>query len=167
MTAESDAVKSVAGLMALAARTAPKAVGLDSIKIEIVTGKEQAKLADEMMKIGKESGMGFFLVNGDQVRESDATILIGVEGRKTLGINCGGCDFAVHRSLFLTTQAGASKGNAVVVCFIRPPRSCGWSRCLWGAFEVEDGLHLLLCGLALRVYGRGCTALSCRFCRKE
>jgi uncharacterized ferredoxin-like protein len=29
--------------MALAARTAPKAVGLDSIAIEIVTGKDQEK----------------------------------------------------------------------------------------------------------------------------
>ncbi len=93
MTIESEAVKSVAGLMALAARTAPKAVGLDSIRIEIVTGKEKAKIADEMVKIGKETGMGFFLLNGDQVRKSDATILIGVEGRKTLGINCGGCGY--------------------------------------------------------------------------
>jgi len=93
MTIGSDAVKSVAGLMALAARTAPKAVGIDSIKIEIVTGKEQAKIAGEMMKLGKETGKGFFLLNADQVKESDATILIGVEGRKTLGINCGGCGY--------------------------------------------------------------------------
>jgi uncharacterized ferredoxin-like protein len=44
MTPESEAVKTVAGLMALSARTAPKAVGLDSIKIEILTGKDQEKL---------------------------------------------------------------------------------------------------------------------------
>ena len=50
MTIESEAVKSVAGLMALSARTAPKAVGLDSIKIEIVSGKEQEKLAKQMIK---------------------------------------------------------------------------------------------------------------------
>ncbi len=35
MTTESDAVKTVAGLMTLAARTAPKACGLDSIKIDV------------------------------------------------------------------------------------------------------------------------------------
>ena len=109
MTAESDAVKSVAGLMALAARTAPKAVGLDSIKIEIVNGKDQAKIADEMMKFGKESGMSFFLVNGDQVRASDATILIGVEGQKTLGINCGGCgyDSCVEMAKAVTKAKGS------------------------------------------------------------
>jgi uncharacterized ferredoxin-like protein len=50
MTAESEAVKTVAGLMALSARTAPKAVGLDSIKIEILTGKAQEKLANQMIK---------------------------------------------------------------------------------------------------------------------
>jgi len=93
MSPESEAVKLVAGLMALAARTAPKAVGLDSITIKTVTGKEQEKLADHMLAMGKELGMGFFLVNAGQVRESDATVLIGVEGRTTLGINCGGCGY--------------------------------------------------------------------------
>ena len=45
MTIESEAVKSVAGLMALSARTAPKTVGQDSIKIEVLTGKDQESLA--------------------------------------------------------------------------------------------------------------------------
>ena len=58
MTVESEAVKSVAGLMALSARTAPKAVGLDSIKIGILTGKDQGKLANQMRseerRVGKE-----------------------------------------------------------------------------------------------------------------
>jgi len=80
MTVESDAVKSVAGLMALAARTAPKAGGLDSIKVEVLTGKDQDKLANQMNKRGKESKIDFFRINGDQVKVSDATLLIGVEG---------------------------------------------------------------------------------------
>ena len=50
MTVESDAVKSVAGLMALSARTAPKAVGLDSIKVKVLTGKDQERLANQMIK---------------------------------------------------------------------------------------------------------------------
>jgi uncharacterized ferredoxin-like protein len=79
MTVESDAVKTVAGLMALSARTAPKAVGQDSIHIEILTGKEQKKLANRMIKVGKEIKMDFFVINGEQVKVSDATLLIGVE----------------------------------------------------------------------------------------
>jgi uncharacterized ferredoxin-like protein len=90
MTIESEAVNSVAGLMALSARTAPKAVGLDSIKIEIVTGKEQEKLAKQMIKQGTELKIDFFGINGEQVKVSDATLLIGVEGHIPLGVNCGG-----------------------------------------------------------------------------
>ncbi len=80
--------------MALSARTAPKAVGLDSIKIEIVSGKEQEKLANQMIKKGKELKMDFFRINGEQVKVSDATLLIGVEGHIPLGINCGGCGYS-------------------------------------------------------------------------
>jgi len=94
MSAETEAVKTVAGLMALAARTAPKAVGLDSLTIEIVTAKDQEKIAVKMIAIAKETGMDFFRVNGEQVRVSDALVLIGVAGEKALGLNCGGCGHA-------------------------------------------------------------------------
>ena len=90
MTAESDAVKTIARLMALSARTAPKAVRLDSIKIEILTGKDQEKLANQMIKRGTELKMDFFRINGELVKVSDVTLLIGVEGHIPLGINCGG-----------------------------------------------------------------------------
>jgi uncharacterized ferredoxin-like protein len=74
MTVESDAVKSVAGLMALEARMAPKAVGLDSIKVEVLTGKDQDKLANQMIKRRKESKIDFFRINCEQVKVSDATL---------------------------------------------------------------------------------------------
>ncbi len=106
MTIESEAVKSVAGLMALSARTAPKAVGQDSIKIEVLTGKDQEKLGNQMIKIGKDMNVDFFRINGEQVKVSDATILIGIEGQKALGINCGGCGHA-----YLCRDAKSSKGR--------------------------------------------------------
>ena len=109
MTVESDAVKSVAGLMAIAARTAPKAVGLDSIHIEVLTGKEQEKLANQMIKIGKEIKMDFFWINGEQVKVSDATLLIGVEGQKVMGINCGGCGHATCAEMAKAAKAGKNK----------------------------------------------------------
>ena len=109
MTIESDAVKSVAGLMAIAARTAPKAVGLDSIHIEVLTGKEQEKLANQMIKTGKEINMDFFWINGEQVKVSDATLLIGVEGQKALGINCGGCGHATCAEMVKAVKAGKNK----------------------------------------------------------
>jgi uncharacterized ferredoxin-like protein len=109
MTVESEAVKSVAGLMALSARTAPKAVGLDSIKTVVLTGKDQDKLANQMIKRGKELKIDFFQVNGKQVKVSDATLLIGVEGRIPLGANCGGCGHATCAEMAKTVKAGKNK----------------------------------------------------------
>lgn len=132
MTIEAEAVKTVAGLMALAARTAPKAVGLDSISTEIVTGKSQEKIGEKMIQIAGETGMGFFRINGEQVKISDATVLIGLRLEKGLGLNCGGCgyptcaamnkaqsskksrdsDFKGPNCLFKVTDLGIAVGSA-------------------------------------------------------
>lgn len=109
MTIESDAVKSVAGLMALSARTAPKAVGLDTIKVEVLTGKDQDKLAIRMIKKGKEIKTDFFRINGEQVKASDATLLIGIEGQKALGANCGGCGYASCAEMLKAVKAQKNK----------------------------------------------------------
>jgi uncharacterized ferredoxin-like protein len=103
MSYESEAVKTVAGLMALAARTAPKAVGLDSLVIGVAGAKDQEKIAAGMIRIATETGMDFFRTNGEQVRASDALVLIGVAGQKPLGLNCGGCGYATCAEM---AQAG-------------------------------------------------------------
>jgi uncharacterized ferredoxin-like protein len=109
MSAETEAVKTVAGLMALAARTAPKAVGLDSIVIETVTEKDRERIAATMIQIAQETGMDFFRANGEQVRASDALVLIGVAGTKALGLNCGGCGFATCAEM--TKACAAAKAH--------------------------------------------------------
>jgi uncharacterized ferredoxin-like protein len=111
MSLESDAVKTVAGLMALAARTAPKAVGLDSIAVEIVTGKDQEKIGAKMIRIADESGMEFFRTNGEQVKISDAIVLIGLKRENGLGLNCGACGYASCNDLakaYASTKARKS-----------------------------------------------------------
>lgn len=113
MTVESDAVKTVAGLMALAARTAPKAVGKDSIHCRIVTGREQEKLADRIDAMGTALGFDFFSVNAAQVKKSDATLLIGVEGTRALGLNCGGCGFPTCADMIKAGKAAAKKKKSV------------------------------------------------------
>jgi uncharacterized ferredoxin-like protein len=109
MTVESDAVKSVAGLMVLAARTAPKAVGLDSIKVEVLTGKDLDKLANQMIKRGNESKIDFFRINGGQVKVRDAMLLIGVEGTKVSSADCGGCGYATCDEMAKAVKAGKNK----------------------------------------------------------
>ncbi len=111
MTTESEAVLTVAGLMALAARTAPKAVGKDSIHCAIVTGKEQDRLAARIAKTGKDLGMDFFQVNAAQVKASDATLLIGVEGTRVLGINCGGCGHKTCAEMAKAVKAAADNNT--------------------------------------------------------
>jgi len=109
MTVETEAVETVAMLMALAARTAPKAVGKDSIVCRIVQGKDQKRLADRIDAMGKELGLEFFSVNADQVRKSDATVLIGVGGKSALGLNCGGCGFATCAAMVKAGRAVAKR----------------------------------------------------------
>lgn len=109
MSAESEAVKIVAGLMALAARTAPKAVGIDSLTITTVSEKDRVRIADKMLQIADEKGMDFFRTNGEQVRASDALVLIGVAGIKPLGLNCGGCGYATCAEM--TRASAAAKAH--------------------------------------------------------
>lgn len=59
-----------------------------------------------MLQIADKTGMDFFRINGEQVKDSDATVLIGVSGeKKTLGLNCGGCGYASCKDM---AKAGAA-----------------------------------------------------------
>jgi len=70
--AEDEALLSVAKLMVVAARTAPKARGEDSIKSAVVTGKEKEELAKVMEEVGR-------VRDSKNVRDSGAVVLIGIE----------------------------------------------------------------------------------------
>ncbi len=59
MTVEKTAVTTVAGLMALAARTAPKAKGQDEILITLLTSTQQKKLSLAMTKYGTKNELVF------------------------------------------------------------------------------------------------------------
>ena len=94
MVFESDAVEMVARLMALSARTAPKARGIDVIKTMIVTGEEKKRLAGAMREYGEKNGAGFFVRDAGNVAASDACLLIGSLFDDTVSLDCGGCGYA-------------------------------------------------------------------------
>jgi uncharacterized ferredoxin-like protein len=94
MTDEKTAVAAVAGLMALAARTAPKAKGVDTIIVRVLGTKDLKKLADAMSAYGKSHRLAFFLRDAQNILASDACIIIGAKGDTTVGIDCGACGFA-------------------------------------------------------------------------
>lgn len=90
-----NGIHTVAELMALAARTAPKSAGQDYIVVEIVEDPATLqRLADDMVRYGQETGKKNFDRDGENVRRSAAVVLIGLKEAKTLGLNCGACGFA-------------------------------------------------------------------------
>ena len=86
-------MQSIAGMMAVAARTAPKAKGEDFTEIKILSGDDLSRLADEMIKYGEESGKSNFDRDGENVRNSDAVLLLSLKAPVHLGLNCGACGF--------------------------------------------------------------------------
>ena len=76
--AERDAGLEVAKLMLVAARTAPKARGLDTIVAAILGREDKDKLADEMERSGKEKNLPTRVRDAGNVRNSELIVLIGV-----------------------------------------------------------------------------------------
>ncbi len=77
--AEKDAALGVAKLMLMAARTAPKARGLDTIVSAIVGGEDKNKLADEMERTGREKNLPTRIRDADNLRNCEVVILVAVE----------------------------------------------------------------------------------------
>jgi len=87
-----DTVKMVAEFMALSARTAPKALGRDFLVTRVLSEEaELGRLADAMAAYGKETAKKDFDRDGDNVRRSDAVLLIALKNPASLGLNCGAC----------------------------------------------------------------------------
>ena len=93
MTSETKTVEIVAELMALSARTAPKARGTDSIVVKVVAGEDLKNLAGEMLHIGEARNLKFLLRDAGNMEQSDACVLIGSEGDNVVGLDCGGCGY--------------------------------------------------------------------------
>lgn len=92
---EEQALLSTAARMCAAARTAPKAKGIDKIETFVLTGEEKDKLADRMEQVFEEKGAAnaFFKRDAQNVRDSGAVVMIGVK-KSAAGLNyCGFCGF--------------------------------------------------------------------------
>lgn len=92
-SAEYTAVLVLAQQMCAAARTAPKARGLDYIKACVVTDEDKEYLADEMEALAKPLNYPFFERDAKNVRLSQAVVLIGTSYQtRGLGDGCGYCN---------------------------------------------------------------------------
>jgi uncharacterized ferredoxin-like protein len=120
----SKTVIKVAELMAVAARTAPKARGTDNLEIAIATGDSIKELSEKMNEMGKKNKMDFFIRDAGNLKEAEAILLIGTH-IKTQGVkNCGMCGFKdcsgkkKHEDapcVFNTNDLGIAIGSAVTV----------------------------------------------------
>ena len=88
---EERVLMTVAELMCLAARTAPKAKGVDNVATTILEGEEKQQIADQMRQTGEEKELPFFIRDAENVESSPVLVIIGTR-LGPVGIpNCGLC----------------------------------------------------------------------------
>ncbi|MCX8034263.1 MAG: DUF2148 domain-containing protein [Thermodesulfovibrio sp.] len=114
---EKSVTEIIAKIMLVSARTAPKAKGEDEIVTAILSSDEKERVADEMDKIGERGdAFKFFKRDAQNVRDSEAVILIGLNFKKPVGVNCGACGYDCKTILKQKTYEIDYKGP---VCIIR------------------------------------------------
>ncbi len=103
-----EGIQIVAEMMALAARTAPKAVGRDFVVIETLSGKEVRRLGLAMIEHGKKRNIPGFERDGQNVVDSQAVVLIGIKDANVADLNCGACGF--DACIVINTHEGEFRG---------------------------------------------------------
>jgi uncharacterized ferredoxin-like protein len=122
--AEELAILNLAYSVCAAARTAPKACGVDHLETAIITGEDKDRIADEMRRIGESDGEAgkFFCRDADNVDRSGAVVLIGAkyetrglgEKCKLCGFeNCTVCEKSGAACVFTSMDLGIALGSAV------------------------------------------------------
>jgi uncharacterized ferredoxin-like protein len=127
---EKQGVLEAAKMMLVSCRTAPKTGGVDDVITGLVDGSELESIAKVMDDIGKERDIDGFHRDANNVRDSDAVVLIGVRGSKKYALDCGACgyntcdeferadrnqglDFIGPTCLFKALDLGIGLGSAV------------------------------------------------------
>ena len=122
--AEEQAILNLAYAVCAAARTAPKACGVDHMDAAVLTGGDKDKVADEMRRIGESFGDSgkFFIRDAGNVDASGAVVLLGIKYQpRGLGKRCGLCGFgdctactaAGATCIFTGVDLGIALGSAV------------------------------------------------------
>ncbi|MCQ1534945.1 hypothetical protein FTO70_04425 [Methanosarcina sp. KYL-1] len=98
---ESEVLETLAKSILLAARTAPKAKGVDDIVTALVEKEDIEVLASTMEKLASRKGEGFSFLKRDagNLRNAGAAVLIGVKASGAAGLNCGACGFATCKEM--------------------------------------------------------------------
>lgn len=162
---EMRAALEAAARVCAAARTAPKACGIDRIHTLTLTDADKDAVAREMERLGGEMGADFFLRDAGNVRAAKVLVLIGiVEAQRGLNGICGYChhaDCAACRAnngvcVYDPMDVGIALGSAAATA-----ADCRMdSRILFSAGRAAQSLGLmgenvtLIYGLPLAVTGK-------------
>lgn len=89
-----ETLLNIAKQMMLAARTAPKARGIDHLEIAIAERQNIKLISQKMHETGTELNLPSFLRDADNILQSPVMVLIGTK-IKSMGLKkCGHCGFA-------------------------------------------------------------------------
>jgi len=114
-----NTVIDIANLLAVSARTAPKARGIDDLEVVILADTEDLeKLAAKMDELSKDEKMKFFSRDANNVRQSHAVILIGVKSSKAKELDCGGCGYETCNG-FKKANRSSGKGYSGPSCIFQ------------------------------------------------
>ncbi len=91
--AEKNTILNTAERMCAAARTAPKARGIDKIVTGIVTDDDKDAIISEMRNLFNETGAAFFERDAKNLEISEAVVLIGTTGGAKGVPACGFCGY--------------------------------------------------------------------------
>ncbi|MDR2885597.1 MAG: DUF2148 domain-containing protein [Rikenellaceae bacterium] len=153
--AREQSVLDVARAMMVAARTAPKAKGVDIQEIVTVSGDDLTRLAAKMRELSDEFGFKFFLRDALNVEQAQAVVLIGTRAR-VQNLNCGYCGSATCGEkpeavpcYFNTVDIGIAVGSACSVAMdarvdTRVMYSAGVSARRLGLISDCDGVLAIL-----------------------
>jgi uncharacterized ferredoxin-like protein len=123
-TLRPSSLKDVAARMLTAARTAPKARGIDNLILAVATGETIQIISDKMkeLAIGKDN-LQFFVRDADNILNADAIVLMATK-IKANGLNCGLCGYPTCLEkdqlptapcAFNTNDLGIAIGSAVSI----------------------------------------------------
>ena len=87
-----SALRSTAEKMCVAAKTAPKAKGMDNLVITIIEKEEKKKLVLKMTDMGKKLSRPGFIRDAANIKNADIVVLIGTKS-SPIGLNCGFCGY--------------------------------------------------------------------------
>ncbi len=114
----------VAEEMLIAARTAPKARGVDNIEMAIVEKESLERIARKMEEIGKSLHLNAFIRDAANLYNTPVMVILGTHIKSIGLIKCGMCGFEnckekdkhpSHPCVYNTNDLGIAVGSAVSV----------------------------------------------------